>query len=111
MQIEENFRDTKCTKYGFGLNDSLSKSPDRMNILLLIAGIATFASWLAGLHVRQAGEASDYQSRSVKHKGILSHVFLGRESLRKKFKLLQKQFDALWKNLFDLATSQAEMVF
>jgi hypothetical protein len=111
MQIEENFRDTKSTKYGFGLNESRSKIPDRMNILLLIAAIATFASWLAGLYIRKAGKASDYQIQSAKHTGVLSTVFLGREALKKKFKLLQKQFDALWNDLLDLAYAQTESVF
>lgn len=49
MRIEENFRDTKCAHYGQGLKHSLTKSPQRMAILLLIAAIATLAAWLAGL--------------------------------------------------------------
>lgn len=111
MQIEENFRDTKCTKYGFGLNDSLSRSADRMNILLLIAAIATFASWLACIHIRQAGQASNFQSQSAKNKGMLSSVFLGREALKRPLKLLKKQFDSLWKKLIDLAIVQGQMAF
>src|SRR6266446_9369291 len=111
MQIEEGFRDTKCLTYGFGLDNSLSRAAVRMNILLLIAAIATFASWLASLHIRQAGKASDYQAHSAKHKGILSSVFLGREALKRPLELLQKQFDSLWKNLFALATAQTVMAF
>lgn len=44
MRIEENFRDTKCSHYGQGLKHSLTKRPERMAILLLIAAITTFAN-------------------------------------------------------------------
>ena len=43
MQIEEKFKDTKDRRYGFGLNESNTKTTERMNVLLLIAAIATFA--------------------------------------------------------------------
>lgn len=64
MQIEENFRDTKCTRYGFGLKESRSHSPQRMNILLLIAALSTFACWLAGIFTRRKGYASSFQAHS-----------------------------------------------
>lgn len=62
MRIEENFRDTKCTRYGFGLKDSLTYTPERMSILLLIAAIATFACWLGGIFTREKGKAPDFQA-------------------------------------------------
>ncbi|RUR17914.1 IS4 family transposase, partial [Legionella qingyii] len=62
MRIEENFRDTKCPHYGLGLKDSLTKCPHRMNILLLIAAIALFTAWLAGLYTKSIGKASDFQA-------------------------------------------------
>lgn len=62
MRIEENFRDTKCSHYGQGLKHSLTKKPERMAILLLIAAIATFAAWIAGLLTVSKGNASDFQA-------------------------------------------------
>jgi Transposase DDE domain len=84
MRIEENFRDTKCSHYGQGLKHSLTKSPDRMAILLLIAAIATWAAWLAGLITTLKGNASDFQAHSAKFTNSLSMVYLGREAIKKK---------------------------
>ena len=103
MQIEESFRDTKCIRYGFGLNDSRTRSKERMNILLLIATLATFASWLAGLQIRQSGKASEYQTPPIKKKNCLSLVFLGREAIKKGLKLSLRQLNRLWGNLLELA--------
>ena len=91
MRIEENFRDTKCTRYGFGLKDSRTKSTERMNILLLIAAIATFACWIAGIHAKNRGKDKDYQAHSAKFSS-LSFVYLGREVLKKNMRIRKKQF-------------------
>ena len=90
MQIEENFRDTKCMRFGFGLNISGTKTPQRMSILLLIAAIATLICWIAGTLVRKNGNASDFQAHSAKFTSILSVVYLGREALRKQYKMTQE---------------------
>lgn len=95
MRIEENFRDTKCTYYGLGLKDSLTKCPQRMNILLLIAAIALFTAWLAGLHIKSIGKASDFQAQSAKHTSALSLVFLGKQALKKTIIISQEIFDKL----------------
>lgn len=84
MRIEENFRDTKCSHYGQGLKHSLTKRPERMAILLLIAAIATFAAWIAGLITVSKGKASDFQAHSAKFTNSLSLVYLGREAIKKK---------------------------
>jgi len=83
MRIEENFRDTKCPHYGLGLKDSLTRTPKRMAILLLIAAIATFAAWLAGISISHQGKAADFQAHSAKFKNSLSIVYLGREVIKK----------------------------
>jgi hypothetical protein len=84
MRIEENFRDTKCSHYGQGLKHSLTKRPVRMAILLLIAAIATWAAWLAGIITTLKGNASDFQAHSAKFTNSLSMVYLGREAIKKK---------------------------
>ena len=102
MRIEENFRDTKCTRYGFGLKESRSRSTERMKVLLLIAAIATFACWLAGLFTRLYGDAASYQAHSSKFISVLSSVYLGREALKKGFKITKKQFISILRILFDI---------
>ena len=91
MRIEENFRDTKCPHYGLGLKKSLTRDPGRMAILLLIAAIATWAAWLAGLITILAGNASDFQAHSAKFTQSLSIVYLGREVIKKQLLISHSQ--------------------
>ncbi len=93
MRIEENIRDTKCPQYGLGLKKSLTQSYQRMSILLLIAAIATFAAWLAGLFTKSIGKAADFQAQSAKFTSALSYVFLGRRVLKKGLAITQEQFE------------------
>lgn len=93
MRIEENIRDTKSPRYGLGLKNSLTRSPQRMNILLLIALIVTFAAWLAGLFIKSIGKAADFQAHSAKVTSALSFVFLGLRCLKKKLDISQSDFD------------------
>lgn len=91
MRIEENFRDTKCPHYGLGLKNSLTRSPERMAILLLIAAIATLAAWLAGISTTLAGNAADFQAQSAKFTRSLSLVYLGREAIKKQLLISHTQ--------------------
>jgi hypothetical protein len=101
MRIEENFRDTKCTRFGFGLKESRSRSTERMKILLLVAAIATFICWIAGIHGKNKGIASDFQVHSAKFKS-LSIVYLGKEILKREFKITKNEFLHTLNLLFDL---------
>jgi len=110
MRIEENFRDTKCTHYGFGLKESRSRSTERMNVLLLIAAIATFACWLAGISAQKAGIAADYQAHSSKFTTVLSTVYLGREVLKRNAHILKRYFTSALEALFEInASAQLEV--
>jgi hypothetical protein len=53
MQIEENFRDSKSTQLGMGLEVSQSRSAPRLHALLLISTLAAFLLW----HIGQLAEA------------------------------------------------------
>lgn len=48
MQIEEAFWDLKATRYGLGLELSLTRDAHRLRLLLLIGALALFALWLTG---------------------------------------------------------------
>lgn len=103
MRIEENIRDTKCPHYGLGLKNSLTKSPQRINILLLIAAIATLAAWIAGLFIKTAGNASDFQAHSAKNTTALSIVFLGRRALKKGLSINTEQLQNMLRMLYQYA--------
>lgn len=55
MQIEQNFRDEKSERFGFGLRASYSRSAGRMLVLSLLATLSTTVLWLIGYHAENKG--------------------------------------------------------
>lgn len=49
MQIEESFRDLKSHRYGMGFEDTQTRKPERLQMLLLIHALAQWAMWIVGL--------------------------------------------------------------
>lgn len=49
MQIEQSFRDLKSHRYGCAFEDTLTREPRRLEMLLLIHALASLAAWFAGL--------------------------------------------------------------
>lgn len=49
IQIEQSFRDLKSHRYGYAFEDTLTRTPKRLEMLLLIHALASLAAWLAGL--------------------------------------------------------------
>jgi hypothetical protein len=49
MQIEQSFRDLKSHRYGCAFDDTLTRSAQRLEMLLLIHMLAALAAWLVGL--------------------------------------------------------------
>lgn len=89
MQIEECFRDLKSDKFGFGMTISRSHNVERLNILLLIAALATVCLWLVGLYAKQQGWHRHFQANTVKDRNVLSIVFLGLQVLQRKDYIIQ----------------------
>ena len=79
MQIEESFRDMKSHRWGFGLRYSRSRSAERLQIMLLIAALATLALWIVGLVGRGLDWARRFQANTERRRPVLSVVFLGRQ--------------------------------
>lgn len=55
MQIEESFRDLKSSRFGTGLEQSLTRKAARMEVLLLIHALASIIATLVGLLARSRG--------------------------------------------------------
>lgn len=87
MKIEEGFRDLKSSKYGFGFEKSYSKDIKRIEILLLIAMVASFIAWLIGLVAEINNLHLQFQSNSIKKRRVLSLFYLGCQVVRKKIKI------------------------
>jgi len=83
MQIEEGFRDLKSDKFGFGFTISRSQNVNRLNILLVIAALATWCLWLVGLYAQQQGWHRHFQANTITHRRVLSIPFLALQVLQR----------------------------
>lgn len=81
MQIEEAFRDLKSHRYGVGFEDSLTRKPARIAILLLLHTLASFAAWAAGCSGKSADLTDPMTRQSAQH-GRYSVIRCGFEWLR-----------------------------
>lgn len=77
MQIEESFRDVKSPRFGLGLNYHRTASVMRLQILLLLASLAMMVLWLLGLATVISEQHYQFQANSVRHKRVLSVLFIG----------------------------------
>ncbi len=83
MQIEECFRDLKSDRFGFGVTLSRSRHIERLNILLLIAALATLCLWWTGLAARKRGWQWHFQANTVRHTNVLSIPYLALAVIRR----------------------------
>lgn len=102
MQIEENFRDTKSTRYGFSLRYCMSKSEKRIQVLLMIALLASFACWLAAIGAQSKNLHFDYQANTEKNKTVLSAIYLGCQLIRRGYQITIKEFEYAVKKMQQL---------
>jgi hypothetical protein len=82
MQIEQNFRDEKSERFGFGLRASYSRSVGRMLVLSLLATLSTIVLWLIGYHAENQGLHLRYQANSIKSRRVISYLTLAENVLR-----------------------------
>jgi hypothetical protein len=87
MQIEEAFRDLKSSRYGFGFEYSYSRYIARIEILLLIAMLASTIAWLVGLAAERMNLHYNFQANSIKNRRVLSLFFLGCQVIKRKLKI------------------------
>lgn len=100
MQIEEGFRDVKSHRFGLSLNYHRTESISRLQILLLIATLALMVLWLMGMAVMLLGQHYQYQANSVRHKKILSIIFIGLQVVHDtRIRLTKMDIDAAWQQL------------
>lgn len=82
MQIEQNFRDEKNARFGLGGRYSGSTGIPRLNVLCLLAIIASIIMWFMGYLIEMTGKHYSYQANTVKTRRVLSFQTLARNVLR-----------------------------
>ena len=90
MQIEQNFRDEKSERYGFGLRASRSQSRERLQVLSLLVTLAGIMLWLLGYHFENKGLHLHYQANSIRKRRVLSFLTLAENVLRHCPKILKQ---------------------
>lgn len=107
MQVEEAFRDVKSHRFGLGLNYHRTNSVARLQMLLFIANLALIVLWLLGLATMLSGQHYQFQANSIRHKRVLSIIFIGLQMIHEtRIRLTQNNIDAAWIQLNDLLLAQ-----
>ena len=82
MQIEEAFRDIKSARYGLSLEYSGTRQLQRLQVLLLVGSLAMLVLWLLGKATELTGQHRQFQANTIKHRTVLSTIFLGLQVAR-----------------------------
>lgn len=78
MRIEHSFRTLKSHQFGFAFEDSQSRKPERLGVLLLIHALTLLLAWIAGWAAQRAGLHQRLHSNANHHqRPSLSIVTLG----------------------------------
>ena len=82
MQIEQNFRDDKSIQYGFSWRFSKSTGVNRMEILCLIAALASIALWFVGYEAERRNWHKKFQANTIKNRRVLSFLTLAKQVIK-----------------------------
>ncbi len=81
MQIELGFRDLKSARFGAAFRYCMTRSAERLQVLLLIHALATFVAWLAGL--------------SLDHRSKKAYAGMNLKRMKRHYSTLRLGFEAL----------------
>ncbi len=82
MQIEESFRDLKSHRFGWAFCSARSKDPKRLEVLLIIASLASLALSLIGAAAEHRKLERQFQANTTRGRRVLSLITLGRRVVR-----------------------------
>jgi hypothetical protein len=77
MQIEQSFRDLKNLRWGWSLRHCLSRTKQRIELLLLIGAIASVVVQFIGIAAEQRNLHFRHQANTIRHRRTLSFFVLG----------------------------------
>jgi len=103
MQIEESFRDLKSHRFGLSLVYHRTAVVARLQVLLLIAHLALIVIWLLGQATILKQKHYQFQANSIKHKRVLSVIFIGLQMIQNtRIDLARQDIKLAWEKLYDL---------
>jgi hypothetical protein len=78
MQIEESFRDVKSTRFGWAMEGACTARVERVEIMLLLAALASLLILMIGISAESAGVQRAFQANTVRSRRVLALTTLGR---------------------------------
>lgn len=81
MRIEETFRDQKCPRFGWGLDQARTRCLKRINVLLMLAALAHYVALLIGATAEAHGIHRRFQANTARKYRTLSLCRLAHELL------------------------------
>jgi hypothetical protein len=82
MQVEESFRDLKSHRFGYDFSSAKSRNPRRIEVLLMIATLASVALSMLGAAAERNHLQRQFQANTIRKRRVLSLLTLGRRVLR-----------------------------
>ena len=79
MQIEQNFRDDKSERLGFGWRFSRTRDKNKMSMLILLATIASLILWMIGYAAERQQLHYAFQANTVRSHRVLSLLYLAKQ--------------------------------
>lgn len=77
MQIEQSFRDRKSYRNGWSMHCAVTRSSQRMSVLLLLSSLAEVVVQLVGRTLAGTAAAHQLQANTVRKRRVLSFFFIG----------------------------------
>jgi hypothetical protein len=99
MEIEGGFRDLKSTQFGFNFEQAYSYKIRRIQVLLMIAMLATFLLFFIGWVGEELKWHFQFQANTYKTRRVLSLFYLGGRIFKKKMLVTSSQFFLAIRNL------------
>lgn len=83
MQIEETFRDLKSHRFGYAFRGNRTWAASRLEVLLLLAALASWLQWLLGMHACENKLDHGMQANTQRKRKVLSTPSVGRIFFRR----------------------------
>ncbi|WP_059436499.1 IS4 family transposase [Anaeromyxobacter sp. PSR-1] len=78
MQIEEAFRDAKSSRFGWAMEAACTARPGRVEVMVLLAALASLLILMVGISAEGAGLHRKYQANTISTRRVLALTTLGR---------------------------------
>ena len=110
MQIEESFRDLKNHRHGWALEDIGCRTPERIEVLLMLAAIANVAMQTLGLAAESLGLQYEFQANTIRTRRVLSFFVLARMLLARRVEIPDAAHRRAFSTLRKIIAENANLV-